>query len=152
MAYRAEHDIPEEKMGLVIQTFIEYNPAESNSILPHRPELLEIKYHNRRAIIEKRKFIPHLYEDFMDDPTSCRVYNGDLGEHIDVGYEINDIGTITYAFERYFGQPMQAELVLADVLEHNSPIYYIVQARPLPMKLMEPCAIEFPEEKEPLWE
>jgi len=143
--YRADHGIPEEKMGLVVQEFFDCKPGEKgyvNSIVKNVPNLMEIAYSDGiRPLVVKEK-VRHSIVDFRDEQ-SIMHYEPDSNRVHSVA--VRSTARIVATLEQYYGQPLQVEF-LQSTRDHGLQTY-LVQARFLPNNFSEKKSFEFPQQE-----
>lgn len=143
--YRREHGIPDEKMGLVIQEFMDSaveNKGYINTVLKNVPELMEIAYENgvRPLIIKERALDAIVHHDGRAPIAHYEIDSRRKSPH-----EIRDLALFVTLIEKHYGQPIQIEFLAADkdgIIET-----FLLQTRFLPKSFSEKRHIEFPQEK-----
>ncbi len=155
--YRAQNNIAEEYMGLVIEPYISgWDTWQINTIVPYRPELMEYssqKTTSFRPIFLKSQLLKGLF--WYEAMVATDFYNGKLlhykldfhkfsSQREDFTHYYNS-ALLSISIERYFWKPIQIEVIIDDTI-------HVVQSRLLPSKFNQPTNIQFPIELAPIWE
>ena len=157
--YRKDNNIPNEYMGLVVQEYIsEWESGHVNSIMQHRPELMEIsfgKYQWVRPIIYKENIMDFIFWAFSQKDKS--IYHYEIDRDKFDGWLLSssrDLSIIVSILERYFRKPIQVEFVCKKQKEHSrrSNTISIVQVRPLPVSFSERYDINFLDDQQEIRE
>jgi len=166
LEYRKDNNIESEYMWVVIQEYIwEWMSGHVNSIMPHRPELLEVSLVTEnwmKFVLNKDNLIDALFQHGSSADDNIFHYKIDIK---DFDIHRNNIGEETAylisLLERYFRKPIQVEFVFeAKQKEEDERSYrhnkekkiHVVQVRPLPKWLEEKYTVEFPSDKEAIRE
>lgn len=150
-AYRAEHGIDREEMGLVIQKYVsprDYYNGQSqegyiNSRLTGVPQLMEVVTETSRNFIKRKElefFLP------LDAEMNERAFLATHHFPPDIYKVIPDlpirVAQLTYVAERIWGKDIQVEFVA------NGSTINFVQVRELPTSLTaQTVEIHFPDEQ-----
>lgn len=148
--YRKDHGIREdEKMGLVVQEFIECPPSNRgyvNSIVKNVPELMEIVYEDGlQPIIVKERAQKAIIHGGGEIP----IMHYEVDMRRKYPHVIEELAFIITLIEKHYGQPIQAEFLQTETDGVKGT--YLVQTRFLPRNFSEKRQVEFPKEK-PLFE
>jgi hypothetical protein len=159
LAYREINGILNEEMWLIIQQYI---PNDDwwyvNSLVPHRPELLEVVFttssNDLRALYKKEWMQSNAFLRLGSDKTHM-FYNIDTGIYDNEKVRsANKLAYLSILLERFFQKHIQSEFVCEIMkkkfersnLEYISDyVIHLVQSRPLPDILAEPLIVNFPE-------
>lgn len=171
--YRKDIGITSESMGLVVEEFIDGDFGHVNSIVPYRPELLELISGNEkwlRPIIRKDILFDAIFSDsdklFRHEKLFHYILDSKRTRFEEINYT-KDIAVLVELLERYFNQPIQVEFVFESYYEEDKTeevdgkllisygdkieTIYIVQVRPLPKGMQEKRSMEFPQESTAVW-
>ncbi|OGG73923.1 hypothetical protein A3A40_01605 [Candidatus Kaiserbacteria bacterium RIFCSPLOWO2_01_FULL_54_20] len=143
--YRADHGIPEEKMGLVVQEFLDCEPDGKgyvNSVVKNIPELMEIAYEDGARPLIVREKAQHLIVDPKSRQSIMHYEIDSYRKNVPV---VERLARVAIAIDGYYGQPIQMEFLERD--EDHYMRMYLVQARFLPRNFAEKKEFEFPNEK-----
>ena len=144
-AYRKEKNIPEEKMGIVIQEFEEngfpQNKGYVNTSVKNVPDLMEVAYEDGLrplAVKERVRNRMALHE-------RASIFHYELDHRRKRDENVEPIVLLSYLAELYYGKPVQLEFI-----EGGDYNLALLQSRLLPKSFSEKTIIEFPPE-EPLF-
>lgn len=173
--YRANHEVPNESMGLVVQKAIydeemgkqyEYDMEDNqwltgergyaNSTRPHSTNLLDVHYDSvgfpliyKKDEIEKVVFSE---DDSHGAKTRALYFEVDISQVFDgkVNMTVDDIFGLATMLERHYRCPVQIEYVTDPSNEYGN--VFVVQVRPLPSVMFTQQKVEFPKDLEPIGE
>ena len=143
IAYRKQKGIGDEKMGLVVQEFIDTSSNKrgyANTALKNVPELMEIAYANGfRSVIDKQRAQNVLRGG---DEDSIFHFQVDIRRKSTVILQM--VSRLMVLLEKYYAQPVQIEF-LEEEGKFGMEEINLVQARFLPKSFSEKKHMEFPE-------
>lgn len=150
-AYRAEHGIDQEEMGIVVQRFVtsrDFNMYAKgkegyiNSRMAGVPDLMEVVTETSRNFINRKELDFYLAIDpHMHESAFRNVHHFPPDQFkVDPDAPIR-VAQLASVLERIWGRPVQAEFVI------DSSTINVVQVRELPDKMLEPAVkVQFPDE------
>lgn len=152
-AYRKDNDIPHESMGIVVQKLIPdgYTDQADTSRL-HTPNLIEIRPSGEFPIVfdknKVKKFLLQHSRLALSRMRDIAYLPVDL-EKVSFRFSLSNIYRVlelSILLEQAYGRAVQLEFTLGKDGTFRSNML-LLQARPIPEKMLKPANIEFPEQE-----
>jgi hypothetical protein len=155
--YRAQNGVQLEEMGIVLQESVSYfsnhDKGYVNTVLKQVPQLMDIVFESGFRPVLRKNAIEHKCANASEEQ-SLFHYQIDWHKYDD-SMSIERLAMLSFLLEKYYGQTLQIEFILAEKEDQHSysrgKQIAILQTRFLPKKFSESAQIEFPQ-KELLFE
>lgn len=146
--YRNKNNISKEGMGILVQEYVEnWTNGHINTIMAHRPELLELIINHGRWVIRPIVYKEKLTDFVFWSGKKEDIFHYEVDKHKydrEAGNMAKDLACVSTMLERYFRKYIQIEFVMADDEERRySQNVHVVQVRPLPAWLEKQHDIHF---------
>lgn len=155
IAYRKEVGVADEKMGIVVQKFIEPDNDQDkgsgylNTIRPGRSDLMDVVLPSGARSVLKKQNLANLLVNNGITPSNekqSQYFAHKIDSRVIDVEKTLKLTLLGHIYERVTGMPLQMEYA------SDFDAIYLLQVRPLPKSFSEDSNVVFPEDLEPLYE